>query len=138
MKLENMNQKLYLSVCLVSSIIKQNYISNNIVPIKLIKRLIKGEPSTFMNVVTTVVEVIDRFKTHYGSCIRWGFGNYKTFDGKMYSFHSDCSYTLISDIKTNAFHVQAHFDHGMVTSINIYIIDNLYQVKRNCKIFNSK
>jgi len=87
-----------------------------------------------INVVTTVVEVINTFKSHPESCIRWGFGNYKTFDGKIYSFQSDCTYTLISDIKTNSFHVQAHFDHGMITYINIYIVDNLYQIKRNSKL----
>lgn len=88
-----------------------------------------------MNVVHTVVEVINTFKSRPESCVRWGLGNYKTFDGKIYSFQSDCTYTLISDIKTNSLHVQAHFDHGKITYINIYIVDNLYQIKRNGKKF---
>lgn len=97
---------------------------------------ITGEPSSFMNVISsTVVEVIEKFKKHPSSCIRWGYGNYKTFDGKIYSFQSDCTYSLISDTKNNAFHVQARFDKGLVNYINIYIADNLYQIKRNGKIF---
>lgn len=86
-----------------------------------------------INVVNTVVEVINKFKIRPESCIRWGFGNYKTFDGKIYSFRSDCTYTMIGDVKTNSFHVQARFDHGTVSDINIYIVDNLYHVKRNGK-----
>lgn len=87
-----------------------------------------------INVVNTVVEVINTFKRRPGSCVRWGYGNYKTFDGKIYSFLSDCTYTLISDIKSNSFHVQARFDHGTISYINVYIFDNLYQIKRNSKI----
>lgn len=89
------------------------------------------QPSKLINVINTVVEVINTYKTRPGSCSRWGFGNYKTFDGKIYSFQSDCTYTLISDIKTNSFHIQARFDHGMISYINVYIVDNLYQIKRN-------
>lgn len=40
---------------------------------------------------------------------------------------------MIGDIKTNSFHVQARFDRGTVSDINIYIVDNLYTVKRNGK-----
>lgn len=78
-----------------------------------------------------MVEVINTFKSRPESCTRWGFGNYKTFDGKVYSFQSDCTYTLVSDIKTNSFHVQARLDRGTVAYINIYVDDNLYQIKRN-------
>lgn len=97
---------------------------------------IDDQPSKLINVINTVVEVINTYKTRPGSCSRWGFGNYKTFDGKIYSFQSDCTYTLISDIKTNLFHIQARFDHGMISYINVYIVDNLYQIKRNGKIIN--
>lgn len=95
------------------------------------------KPTQLINVITTVVEVFNSFKSRPESCIRWGFGNYKTFDGKIYSFKSDCTYTLISDVKTNSFHVQARFDHGIISNINVYIVDNLYQIKRNGKIFKS-
>lgn len=85
---------------------------------------------------TTSVEIINSFKSRPESCFRWGSGNYKTFDGKIYSFQSDCTFTLVSDSKSNSFHVQAHFDHEIVTFINVYIIDNLYQIKRNGKSVN--
>lgn len=97
---------------------------------------VDDQPSALINVVSTVVEVINTFKSRPESCIRWGFGNYKTFDGKIYSFQSDCTYTLISDIKTNSFHVQARFDKGVIIHINVYIIDNLYQINRNGYIIN--
>uniref|UniRef100_A0A481MQJ2 Hemolectin n=1 Tax=Nipponaphis monzeni TaxID=196483 RepID=A0A481MQJ2_9HEMI len=89
------------------------------------------QPSPLIHVVSTVVEVINTFKNRPESCIRWGYGNYKTFDGKVYSFLSDCTYTLISDINKNSFHVQAHFDRGAVSYINVFVFDNLYQIKRN-------
>jgi len=93
-----------------------------------------GKPSKLINVIKTEVEVINTHKSRPGSCSRWGFGNYKTFDGKIYSFQSDCTYTLISDIKTNLFHIQARFDQGIISYINVYIVDNLYQIKKNGKI----
>lgn len=94
------------------------------------------QPSQLINVITSEVEVINTYKSRPGSCSRWGFGNYKTFDGKIYSFQSDCTYTLISDIKTNSFHVQARFDRGLISYINVYVVDNLYQIKRNGKLLS--
>lgn len=83
--------------------------------------------------LTTSVEIINSFKSRPESCVHWGYGNYKTFDGKIYNFQSDCTFTLVSDSKSNSFHVQASFNHGIATSINVYIIDNLYQIKRDGK-----
>lgn len=93
------------------------------------------ERPTVVNVISSVVEVINAFKSRPESCVRWGFGNFKTFDGKIYSFQSDCTYTLIGDIKANSYHVQARFDRGAVSYINIYIVDNLYQIKKTGKCF---
>ncbi|VVC41699.1 Hypothetical protein CINCED_3A025143 [Cinara cedri] len=98
---------------------------------KQIPQCVFDEQPTVLNVISTVVEVFKTFKSRPESCVRWGHGNFKTFDGKLYSFQSDCTYTLVSDLKSNSFHVQARFNHGIVTYINIYIVDNLYQIKKS-------
>lgn len=83
-----------------------------------------------INIVDNVVEIINKFKRRAGSCRRWGFGNYRTFDGEVYSLQSDCAYTLVRDVKTNAFHVQARFDRDAVAYVDVYVGDDLYRVKR--------
>ena len=40
-----------------------------------------------------------------GSCFTWGGSHYKTFDGKVYSFNSKCTYTLVKDAIDNVFNI---------------------------------
>jgi len=122
------NRDKYLSV---SSVSESAAGRNSSFIVCVFEILADGKPSPIVNVVSTVVEVINGFKSRAESCARWGFGNYKTFDGKVYGFQSDCTYTLVSDVKTNSFHVQARHRRGTVAYINIYVVDNLYQIRRD-------
>jgi len=141
-----MNQNIYLSVYLVSTSYTLETGTLTVFLFSIIFNVnlccvcfhnTDGQPSQLINVINTEVEIFNTYKSRPGSCSRWGFGNYKTFDGKIYSFQSDCTYTLISDIKTNSFHVQTRFDHGKISYVNVYIVDNLYQIRRNGKMMNS-
>ncbi|CAB3386136.1 Hypothetical predicted protein [Cloeon dipterum] len=40
-----------------------------------------------------------------GSCLFWGGSHVKTFDGLLYSYSSECAYTLLKDSKDNTFTV---------------------------------
>ncbi|XP_050428341.1 hemocytin-like [Adelges cooleyi] len=106
------------------------YETGNFEPKQIPQCVFANQPIS-MKVITSVVEVTEQYEKRAGSCIRWGYGNFKTFDGAIYSVHSECTFTLVSDVKSNLYHIQARARQGLVEYINIFIGDNLYILKRN-------
>ncbi|XP_050525527.1 hemocytin [Daktulosphaira vitifoliae] len=98
---------------------------------KHIPQCVFNNQLTPVKVITSVIEVTETYHIHPSSCITWGYGNYKTFDGRVYSIHSDCTFTLISDVKSNLFQVQAQTYLGSISHINIFVGGSEYAIKKN-------
>ncbi|XP_033114280.1 mucin-2-like, partial [Anneissia japonica] len=71
-----------------------------------------------------------------GHCTTWGQDHYRTFDGKMYSFHGSCNYQLLGDTM-NTFKIYIKNDKHCTPyrpcdrSIDIYISNSIvYTLKR--------
>lgn len=70
-----------------------------------------------------------------GSCFTWSGSHYKTFDGKIYSFDSKCSHTLVRDSLDNTFSIIvlnkcSTSDNYCHRIIRIYLQDKEYILKQ--------
>lgn len=74
-------------------------------------------------------------------CFTWGGIHYKTFDGAIYSFESNCAHTLVQDIKLETFTITTQNSlgckHGGACHrvIKIFLSDNEYILTLNDKKF---
>ncbi|CAH1404838.1 unnamed protein product [Nezara viridula] len=81
--------------------------------------------------------VIEKKKPKPGTCLTWRKEHFKTFDGKIISFKSDCVYTLATDVD-NSFHVQTPIlqtncsvSGGPCAALTVYVNDKKYQLSTN-------
>ncbi|XP_021940110.1 delta and Notch-like epidermal growth factor-related receptor isoform X2 [Zootermopsis nevadensis] len=72
----------------------------------------------------TAVSVIEQLP-HPGFCYVWGQSHYKTFDGKVFSFESQCSYTVLLDKVDNTFNINLE-PKATHTVIRIFAQDKEY------------
>merc|ERR1712178_55094 len=72
-----------------------------------------------------------------GYCMTWGQHHYRTFDGKVFRFQGDCSYTLMKDVLSGSFSIEVINDSTCngeskcSRSINIYIADTRITLRKN-------
>ncbi|PNF36643.1 hypothetical protein B7P43_G19101, partial [Cryptotermes secundus] len=62
---------------------------------------------------------------HPGFCYIWGQSHYKTFDGQVFSFESQCSYTVALDAVDNTFTINLE-PKATHTAIKIFAQDKAY------------
>ncbi|XP_057325268.1 hemocytin-like isoform X2 [Microplitis mediator] len=73
------------------------------------------------------------------TCFTWGGIHYKTFDGAIYSFESNCAHTLVQDIKLETFTITTQNSLGCKNEgvchrvIKIFLSDNEYILTLNDK-----
>ncbi|XP_044006095.1 hemocytin [Aphidius gifuensis] len=85
----------------------------------------------------TIVEDVHRPEAK--TCFTWGGVHYKTFDGDIYTFDSDCTMTLIQETQDSAFTItiqnsngcKNHNDTICYRILNIYIQGKEYILKLN-------
>ncbi|XP_041977645.1 hemocytin isoform X2 [Aricia agestis] len=68
-----------------------------------------------------------------GACLAWGGTHYKTFDGKIYSFQSPCSFTLVRDSLEHKFTVAVRSPACVradycPSELTIYLEDKTYKL----------
>ncbi|XP_075237780.1 hemolectin [Lycorma delicatula] len=80
---------------------------------------------------------LEKKKPVPGTCFVWSGSHYKTFDGRIISFKSDCLYTLVDDKVDNLFHIQMSNKnpdckkHNCSPVIHIYIGDTEHKLLVN-------
>ncbi|GLH02043.1 Hemocytin [Gryllus bimaculatus] len=67
-----------------------------------------------------------------GTCYVWG-EHYKTFDGKVISFRSDCSYTLVQDDIDSTFSIDLQPQINGSRPIKVFAQDKAYTLSKNDK-----
>ncbi|XP_017781781.1 PREDICTED: hemocytin [Nicrophorus vespilloides] len=85
------------------------------------------------------VVIIEERTPKPGVCFTWGGSHFKTFDGRVFSVHSDCAHTLARDAVDNTFSVivsnnpckENHNDCYKI--ITIYLQDKEYTLKKSNK-----
>ena len=60
--------------------------------------------------------------------------HYKTFDGKVYSFQSDCSHVLVRDAVASTFSIV--YGNGRKKSITVFVEDFTYEIDTDGKCIN--
>ena len=76
-----------------------------------------------------------------GYCMAWGQHHYRTFDGKIFRFQGDCSYTLLKDVLSGSFSIEVVNDQTCkgeekcTRKINIYIADTWITARLESRMF---
>lgn len=102
--------------------------------------------SPSLNLTTSIngvkpVSMVESLLPQPGTCFTWGGAHYKTFDGQVFSFDSECAHTLVRDSVDNTFTVVVQNSAGCAQEtrdfsscyrlVKIYLQDKEYTLKRS-------
>ncbi|XP_046603352.1 hemocytin isoform X1 [Neodiprion virginianus] len=83
------------------------------------------------------IVIVEQKRPEPGVCFTWGGVHYKTFDGKIFSFESECTHTLVRDAQNNLFAITTTNSPGCRNGeacfriVKIFIYGKEYTLSQN-------